>query len=162
MSYVPGYLEFLSRQSTADGWPNGVDEAGKLFAIEKVQAGLAKFGQMSLDMAKRCIYDHIIDDEQVPGSLTGIAWDWLYAVTYRALLAVDAQTVFIEKPNHIRKPKTTKEWQRVPVSRADVEALVTAGTVTVGVTGQRVRALAGVLASSYPGDNLVRHDISGN
>ena len=43
----------------------------------------------------------------------------------------------------VKKPKTKKEWIAIPVSKADLEALNTEGTVTVGVVGQRIRGLAG-------------------
>lgn len=145
MSYVPSYLEFLSRSGTVDGWPKGIDDEGKLFATDKVRAGLEKYGQVSLDLAKRCIYDQHIDNTPVPECLRGVVWDWLYAVTYRALQAVHTQQVFVAEANHAKKKKNVKSWYPVPVSRADVEALVTAGTVTVGVTGERVRALAALL-----------------
>lgn len=145
MPYVPKHLEFLSRSGTADGWPQGITEAGKEFATKRVAAGLEKYGQLDLDTAKRCIFDHYIDNEPVPEELKGVTWDWLYGVTHRALMAVSAKQVFVAEPNYTKKPKTAKVWHTVPVSRADVEALVAAGTVTVGVTGQRVRALAGIL-----------------
>ena len=95
--YIPRHLEFLSRSGTMDGWPKGIDEAGKEFATSRVKAGLAKYTQMGLDLAKRCIFDHYIDKEPVPECLRGATWDWLYAVTHRALLAADATDVWIAK-----------------------------------------------------------------
>lgn len=101
--YVPSHLEFLSRSGTADGWPKGIDEAGKTFAIDRVKAGLAKYTQLTLDLAKHCIYDHYIDVLPVPECLRGVSWDSasffkMYAVTNRALLAVDARQVWIVEP----------------------------------------------------------------
>lgn len=145
MSFVPNHLEFLSRSGTADGWPQGITEVGKAFATERVRAGLEKYGQMTLDTAKACIFDHYIDNEPVPEELKGVTWDWLYGVTHRALLAVSGRQVWIAEPKVGNRGKKTKVWGPVAVSRADVEALKSAGTVTLGVTGERVRALAGVL-----------------
>jgi hypothetical protein len=145
MPYVPKHLEFLSRSGTADGWPQGITEVGKEFATKRVAAGLEKYGQLTLDTAKGCIFDHYIDREPVPEELKGVTWDWLYGVTHRALLAASAQQVWVAEKSYAKKKKTKKEWFPVAVSRADVEALETAGTVTLGVTGERVRELAGVL-----------------
>jgi len=135
MSYVPGYLELLSIAGTDDGWPKGIDEAGKTFATERVRAGLEKFGQMDLDKAKRCIFDHYIDDEPVPGCLKGVTRDWLYAVSYRALSAISAKQVFVADTSYVKKTATAKVWHTVPVSRADVEALV----ALAGILGERVK-----------------------
>ena len=97
MSYVSGHLELLDRSIAIDGWPEGIDEAGKAFAVERVKAGLDKHGQLSLQLACNCIYKGYIDDKPVPESLKGVSWDWLYAVTYRALLAADTEQVFVSR-----------------------------------------------------------------
>lgn len=94
-SYIPAYLEFLSRSKTIDGWPEGIDAEGKAFAIERVQAGLVKYSQLTLAHAQRCIFEGIIDATPVPACLKGVTWDWLYAVTWRALLAAHAEQVWI-------------------------------------------------------------------
>jgi hypothetical protein len=140
--YVPKHLELLSRSGTADGWPQGISEASKAWAEARIKAGLEKYGQLDLDTARRCIYDHYIDNEPVPEDLKGQLWDWLYAVTHRALLAVSAQQVWVAEKSYAKKRKTAKEWIAVPISKADAEALATAGEVTVGVVGQRIRLLA--------------------
>jgi hypothetical protein len=95
VSYIPSYLEKLDRSGTNDGWPAGIDKPAKDFAIERVKEGIAKFGQIDLDLAKRCIYDGYTSQEIVPECLRGCGWDWLYAVTYRALLGADARPVWV-------------------------------------------------------------------
>lgn len=97
MSYVPGHLRFLDNTGAADGWPKGIDEEGKQFAIQRIKAGMRKYTQLDLDLAKRCIYDHYIDNEPIPECLKGSLWDWLYAVTYRAILHVGLNQVFISR-----------------------------------------------------------------
>jgi len=95
MSYISGHLILLSNTRTVDGWPVSVTEEGKKFATSQVRAGLVKHKLLTLDLAKRCIYDD--DSAVVPDCLKGVLWDWLYAITYRALLAVDAEQVFMLK-----------------------------------------------------------------
>jgi uncharacterized RmlC-like cupin family protein len=147
MSYVPNHLEFLSRSGTADGWPAGITEVGKEFATKRIIAGLEKYGQLTLDLAKRCIFDHYIDREPVPEELNGVAWDWLYGVTHRALLAASGRQVWVAEQVPGKKTKTTKEWHPVAVSRADVEALEAVLTVPGlrPTARDRVRELADVL-----------------
>jgi hypothetical protein len=94
--YIPRYLELLDRTGTADGWPKQIDEASKEWATKKIQAGLEKYGQLDLDLAYNCIYQNFIDKEPVPECLKGCLWDFLYAVTYRALLAADAKKVWVK------------------------------------------------------------------
>ena len=95
MSYVPGYLVLLSNTKTIDGWPASVTEEGKQFAIAQVRAGLEKYKLLTLDLAEKCIYQD--NSVVVPECLKVSLWDWLYAITYRALLAVDAEQVFMLK-----------------------------------------------------------------
>lgn len=144
MSYVPGYLELLSRSETIDGWPKGIEQEAKDFAIDRVRQGLEKFGELDLSQASSCIYKGLIDDKPVPDSLKSPLLDWTFAVTYRALIASHATGVFIpSKPYKVLK--TTKVWRRVKVSRADIELLETAMQVTVGATRTRIGKLVGFL-----------------
>jgi hypothetical protein len=150
MPYVPKHLEFLSRSGTADGWPAGITEVGKEFATQRIIAGLEKYGQLTLDMAKGCIFDNYIDGsrEPVPEELKGVSWDWLYGVTHRALLAASGRQVWVaEQVSSGKKTKTTKEWHPVAVSRADVEALEAVRLMTGlrPTARERVQELAEVL-----------------
>jgi len=140
MSYVPSYLELLN--TTSDGWPEGVSNTSKKFATEQVQAGLAKYGRLSLDDAKRCIYDHMVNNDPVPDDLKGVLWDWLFAVSYRALKAANALTVFVDV-SYKKRTKLEKKWVPIKISRGDVESLdfIFKNTATGGVNRERVRDL---------------------
>lgn len=154
-SYVPKHLQFLDRSQTVDGWPEGITEVGKAFATERIQAGLAKYGQMDLSLAYNCIYEGFINKEPVPEELKSVLWDFLYAVTFRALLAVSAKQVWVAEKTHEKKRKTMKQWVTARVSRGDVEALQKAGQVTVGLVGQRVRDLATELAQQVEHERAI-------
>ncbi len=98
--YVPNYLTLLENAGTVDGWPKWVDTDGKTFAVEQIKAGLQVFGQMDLDLARRCIFDdhaaYRLTGLTRPASLQGVAlWDAIYAVTYRALAAAGSKAVYI-------------------------------------------------------------------
>ena len=149
MSYVPGHLELLDRSGTVDGWPKGISEASKEFAVSRVKAGLEKYGQMDLDTARRCIYDHYIDNEPVPEDLKGVLWDFLYAVTYRALLAASARTVFVAEQRYGLK-KNEGQWYPVKVSQADVEAVESKifGTSGRGSGRSRLERIVGSLKAA--------------
>jgi hypothetical protein len=96
--YVPKHLEYLDRSGTVDGWPKGVTAEAKQWATDKVKAGLAKYGRLDLDLARLCIFERgHVHNEVVPECLRGCMWDWLYAITHRALLAADARTVWVAK-----------------------------------------------------------------
>ena len=96
MSYVPSHLEVLDKSGTVDGWPKWVDEDGKRYAVDQIKAGFAKYGQLDLDLAQRCIFDDWAGTGvSKPSNLTGVAlWDARYAVTHRALLAANATQVW--------------------------------------------------------------------
>lgn len=147
MSYVGGHLELLDRSGTVDGWPKGISEASKEFAVSRVKAGLEKYGQMDLDLARRCIFDHYIDREPVPEDLKGAAWDWLYAVTYRALLAVSAKQVFVAEYRYGLK-KHEGQWYPIKVSQADVEAVEDKVFGTQGVARKRLERIVSSLKAS--------------
>lgn len=98
--HVPGYLTLLENAGTIDGWPKWVDNDGKQFAVVQIRAGLVCYGQMDLDLARRCIFDDHFANRLTgctkPACLRDVAlWDAIYAVTYRALAAAGSKAVYI-------------------------------------------------------------------
>ena len=117
--YTPHYLTYLDNCKGIRGWPDGVTEEGIEFATKKAKEYLDKYGCGRLSS----VHDYIfMNRHEVPVCLRSSLYDFLYAVTYRALLQANAQNVFMAEE---KSPGTQDEerWMIVKLSRKDVKIL---------------------------------------
>ena len=95
LTYVPKYLTYEPRQK--DGWPEGVDEAAKEWAVAQLSALLRKREYVYLDDAERELFGFM---GPVVGSPPAFrdkpAWDYRYAVADRALRAAGGRQVWVQ------------------------------------------------------------------
>lgn len=98
MSYIPKYLEFNLRQF--DGWPTGITESGKEWAVKKVQSLYNVYRFVTLDTVRRELFESANRPEEFKGVAS---YDYLYAVAHRALLAADGNQVWVHERYYDRR-----------------------------------------------------------
>ena len=96
--YTPAHLEWLDRtQKDNRGWPVFITEEGKDWCLKMLRRGFQRFGQMDLELARRCIWNaEVCGDDRIlrPDCLCTALWDAQYGVTHRALLELGADQFF--------------------------------------------------------------------
>lgn len=119
-NYTPSHLVYLDNSNGSRGWPAGVTEEGMEFATKKAQEFLNKWGYGSLD----AVYRHIYHDDRngVPKCLQSCMFDFLYAVTYRALCAAKARQLFVAEEKSPGK-QDDEHWVMVKISRKDAKTI---------------------------------------
>lgn len=90
LTYVPNYLTYGPRQ--ADGWPEGIDEAAKAWAVQQLQDLLDKRDYVTLSEAEQAIFEPRLGEVFIDKVLR----DYRYAIVDRALRAAGGRQVWIK------------------------------------------------------------------
>lgn len=98
MSYIPSYLDYNHRQH--DGWPKGVSDSTKVWAVKQIENLFKRHRHVWLDLANDTIFMAV----DCPAELANASLnDFRYAVAERALRAANAEHVWIEPYDHVKR-----------------------------------------------------------
>lgn len=97
MLYVPSHIEWLNNNLGICGYPKQLTEEGIKFAENCIKLGFKKYdNKLTLRTAEDCIFEGLVTKEPLPECLNfSKHWDFRRAVTFRALLGVEAEETWV-------------------------------------------------------------------